>query len=363
MFKKLRTFKNFPKARSRFTIFLMLAVICVVTMGAVYDATAKKVTVTEINAFENIENSTVIKTRQTTVEDFLNENNISVNLYDNINMISEDELSDKMEIRIRRGVAITIVTSTGEELVSTTKSTVGEALTENGIFLNPEDETTPSRETLVTSDMIISVSFVTSQFETVEESIAFNTVKQNDDKMYKGNEKVITEGVNGSKDVTYKVTFRDGVEFARELSSEIVTVEPVDKVVTMGTKEKTVAVKQTKGFASGTLSSRGDLRYKKVITVTATAYDPSPEQNGGYSRTALGGVPRFGIIAVDPKVIPLGSRVYVESTDDGNSWVYGYAIAGDTGGAIKGNRIDLCYNTASQARAFGRRSATIYVLE
>ena len=79
--------------------------------------------------------------------------------------------------------------------------------------------------------------------------------------------------------------------------------------------------------------------------------------------TATGMKAQYGVIAVDPRVIPLGSRVYVESSDGGKSWVYGFAIAGDTGGAIKGNRIDLCYNTKAECYQFGRKSATVYVLE
>ena len=58
----------------------------------------------------------------------------------------------------------------------------------------------------------------------------------------------------------------------------------------------------------------------------------------------MGLTPGFGIVAVDPTVIPLGTKLYIESPDGGKSWTYGYCIAGDTGGAIKGNRVDLCYN-------------------
>ena len=72
---------------------------------------------------------------------------------------------------------------------------------------------------------------------------------------------------------------------------------------------------------------------------------------------------QYGVIAVDPKVIPLGSRVYIESSDGGKSWVYGFAVAADTGGAIKGNKIDLCYNTRAECLQFGRRSATVYILD
>ena len=96
--------------------------------------------------------------------------------------------------------------------------------------------------------------------------------------------------------------------------------------------------------------------------MTATAYSTSPSENGGYTVSALGNPLGFGIVAVDPSIIPLGSKVYVTSTD--GSWTYGVASAEDTGGAIKGNRIDLCFNgTVSEVNKFGRKSCIVYVLE
>ena len=85
-------------------------------------------------------------------------------------------------------------------------------------------------------------------------------------------------------------------------------------------------------------------------------------ENGGYSKTAYGLTPGYGIVAVDPKVIPLGTKLYIESSDGGKSWVYGYCIAGDTGGAIKGNKVDLCFNTKAECIKFGRKTATVYIL-
>ena len=104
------------------------------------------------------------------------------------------------------------------------------------------------------------------------------------------------------------------------------------------------------------------MRYKKKITMTATAYSTSPSENGGYTVSALGNPLGFGIVAVDPSIIPLGSKVYVTRAD--GSWTYGVASAEDTGGAIKGNRIVLCFNgTLSEVNKFGRKSCIVYVLE
>lgn len=97
------------------------------------------------------------------------------------------------------------------------------------------------------------------------------------------------------------------------------------------------------------------LNYSRVINMNATAYSPDPAENGGYSVTALGTPLRRGVVAVDRRVIPLGTKLYIEG--------YGYARAEDTGGAIKGNKIDLLFNTKAECRNFGRRNVKVYILK
>lgn len=101
-------------------------------------------------------------------------------------------------------------------------------------------------------------------------------------------------------------------------------------------------------------------RYKKVLDIVATAYAPGPHDNGKWGNlTHIGTTVRPGIIAVDPKVIPLRSRVYIEFADGHGV----YAIAEDTGGAIKGNRIDIAMWTVDEAYKFGIQNVKVYVLE
>ena len=102
-----------------------------------------------------------------------------------------------------------------------------------------------------------------------------------------------------------------------------------------------------------------------MLTLNATGYDASScgksPSHPGYGITATGARAVYGIVAVDPGVIPLGSRLYIETAD--GSFIYGHAVAADTGGAIKGNRIDLCFNTRQEALNFGRRQVKVYVLK
>jgi len=111
--------------------------------------------------------------------------------------------------------------------------------------------------------------------------------------------------------------------------------------------------------ASQQIASKAPAEFKQKLNITATAYAPGPHDNDQWgNKTYLGTQIRPGIIAVDPKVIPLGSRVYIEYPDGHGE----YAIAEDTGGAIKGNRIDVAKWTVKEAEDFGIQNVKVYVL-
>jgi 3D (Asp-Asp-Asp) domain-containing protein len=149
------------------------------------------------------------------------------------------------------------------------------------------------------------------------------------------------DGQNGKVVRTYTVFFKNGKPVSKTLESTE-RIEPVDKIVQIG--------------ISGYQPSRSRFVKQRTLTMTATAYDPSPRTIPGTTgRTANGMRARYGLVAVDRRVIPLGTLLYVEG--------YGFAIAADTGGAIKGNKIDLCYNTRSEALQFGRRKVTVHILK
>lgn len=103
----------------------------------------------------------------------------------------------------------------------------------------------------------------------------------------------------------------------------------------------------------GQAQTRGGFVRSQTLTMNASAY--SAAEPGLDSMTASGMRAVRGVVAVDPRVIPLGTKLYVEG--------YGFAIAGDTGGAIKGNRIDLCFNTVQECYQFGRRKVVVHILK
>ena len=171
------------------------------------------------------------------------------------------------------------------------------------------------------------------------ETIAYETVVEKDSKLMAGNTEVKTQGNNGQKEVTYEVVYKDGVEANRQVTSTKTISEPTTQVVVQGT---------------GTIltASRGDGSGKKSITCSATAYSGGGVTSSGKrtSRDASG----ISTIAVDPTVIPIGSKVYVDG--------YGYAIAADTGGAIKGNKVDLYFNSEGECSSWGRKQVQVKII-
>ena len=158
------------------------------------------------------------------------------------------------------------------------------------------------------------------------------------DTLPKGEEKVLQEGAVGLDEVEEEIHYKQGdVIDTKELQRKTITpMQP--KVVQVGTREIEV--------------SRSYDRVREVITMEATAYLPT--DGGGDGITATGIRARHGVVAVDPNVIPLGTRVYIPG--------YGEAIAADTGGDIVGNRIDVVLEDYGSAMQFGRRTVDVYIL-
>lgn len=173
------------------------------------------------------------------------------------------------------------------------------------------------------------------------ETIPFDTKVETDvEKDACGEPQVIQAGVKGSKTIKYKVIYYNGEEYDRQVV-DVAVVKPVDEIKIKGLKK----IYKSMQTDSGTITY-----WCKLGDFTATAYDPTCI--GCSMTTAIGMKPGFGVVAVDKRIIPLGSRLYITG--------YGRAIAGDTGGAIKGRRIDLGFDSIGSW--WGRRTVEVYML-
>lgn len=358
--------KIYPKNFKRVILALILVMtVTSISIGAVYDVALKNVTLIRIDEFEGLNSTDSVKTRKTTVGEFLAEKQIKVGENDFINKEQEDEIADKDVLIIRKGRTIELTADGEVQFVNVSKKTVGEALEEIGTVLSGEDVVTPDISSVVTDGMSVNIDRISTKEITESVAIDFKTQKVNDSSLQKGTTKVSQKGEKGEKSVRYSVTVKNGEEISREYISEEIVKNPVDEIIKVGTKvqstKKTSASSKSTSSASAKKSDK-NFSYSRKITARATAYDSSLSENGGNSKTAYGLTPKYGVVAVDPKVIPLGTKLYIESSDGGKSWVYGYCIAGDTGGAINGNKVDLCFESKAECRRFGVKTATVYVL-
>ncbi len=172
------------------------------------------------------------------------------------------------------------------------------------------------------------------------ENLPRKTVYKDNPEEEAGIDKVLDEGADGKKTNIIKITYYEGEEYDREMvSSE--TIPAKDKIILRGTK---IIWKSLE-------TDSGQIQYWKKIRVWATHYDS--HCLGCDEWTATGMRQGKGVIAVDPKVIKLRSKVYIPG--------YGMAVAGDTGGAIKGNIIDLGFDDARTA-GWRAKFTDIYIL-
>jgi len=296
-----------------------------------------------------------VKTFKSTVGELLKEQNINLSVDDEVQPGQSEKLTDSMEVVIRRAIPVTILVDGNEVTVNTTGETVREVLEKANISLNEKDMVNYALADKILDNMRIQITRVTEDIITLTDKIPYKTIKRPNYSMEKGQERIVQEGAEGISEKQYAVVFHDGKEVSRQLIGEKILTEPKNRIYEDGT----IAVART---------SRGEtFRYKRVLDMQATAYDLSYESCGKkpgdkyYGISATGMQVRRGIVAVDPRVIPLYSRLYIEAAD--GSWVYGYAVAGDTGSAVKGNIIDLFMDSPTEVKNFGRRKAKVYILE
>ena len=311
------------------------------------------------------------KTRKTltfnegTVADAIKAAGLTLSKSDSVSFSQNAQLEPDMEITIARFFTVN-VDLRGKKLIREVPAgTVADALAYLDIKLDKNDVINVDTKTAVSENMSIIISSVTYKEITKTEEVAYNTVYQNTDDLYKGESSVETQGVNGERTIVIKEKYINGkLDSSKEIKNKI-TKQPVDEVVLNGTKEYVSQVYTYSGTVSANEPSNiltdvngNQVHYTRVLTGSGTAYYAPAG-----ALTATGRLARYGVVAVDPDIIPYGSILYIVSND--GQVVYGYAVAGDTGGALWAGTaiVDLYYNTYDECCQFGRRDVTVYVLD
>lgn len=297
------------------------------------------------------------------------------------------------QITVRRMQMVTVINRGAQSVIGTYGETTGSLLARMGITPGTGDTLSCSSETQTYDGMTIELVHTETRIEEEDTTVPYPVNYYEGPDLEPGAEIVLVAGQNGLTHVKSEVTYRNGKEVSRVIVQEMVQTKPVTQLVIRGV-DRTImeqpadpepaeqaAPAASSGTASGSSSSgsssSGGSRYDgsaetsgnvimtssgesytyvDVMTCSATAYTCE----GYVGHTYSGTLARVGAIAVDPTVIPLGTKMYVVSND--GQYVYGYCVAEDIGGGIKGNKIDLYFDTYAECWDFGVRMCTVYIL-
>lgn len=354
--------------RSKIFSLILLAALCVGLFRMVVAAAH----IVEIH-----DGSEVIKvvTTYSDPHDIVAQAEIELNSKDTIDSSHlKDEINPKLVIN--RLYRITIHNGDDIHREDVIANTVGEALVYAGYEYDDDDYVSPAPETRLFEDIAINIEFIEYKDAVITEEIPYESVSSESGDILEGKTEIAVAGVNGQKQLTYHQKYVNGELVEETLTNEQITVEPVTEEVLIGTK-KPVAGTTSKTVssnisisASGKISQLSEpswlqldenglpVNYTQVIEGSATAYSPA---DGSITATGRPAMP--GYVAVNPNQIPYGTNLYIVSTD--GSYVYGYAVAADTGGFVNSGKtvIDLFFPSANDAIQFGRRNVRIYVLD
>jgi uncharacterized protein YabE (DUF348 family) len=333
------TLANKKNYFSRGPIVALIALLTVIiVVSTVYVVSFRKVLTVCVNG-----KKTIIVSYKSTVKEILAQNKIKLGPKDKIEPSVDTKVKNGQEIDIEEAVGLEIVVDGKDLKIKSAEKSVKELLKSEGVSLSSLDKVEPSRNAAVQNGMKIVVTRVVSKTFTEEQPIAFSTIVQNDDSMPNDQNQVIQQGSAGTEELTINATYEDGKEVVRNIMSEVVKSAPVNAIIKQGTLGVIMA------------NRGGRVVYKKKVSALATGYT----DDLGFGITACGtrtkrDVNGYSSISVDPRVIPLGTKLYIPG--------YGYGLAEDTGGLIKGNRIDLFFNSTSDCDNWGAKNVDVYIL-
>jgi len=255
---------------------------------------------------------------------------------------SEDALSTEKstlaytaKISISRAKSVEVEIDGKTTIFYTTSETVQDFLDEKGIKLTDKDYLNPAFDSPIENQKITIKTYIEKE-KIINVPFDFKVVYSNDNRVAKGLIVKLNSGKDGTLTKHFKEIYFGGKKIKEEFLYNKVTKAPIDEIYLVG-------------------SAKPPEQYLKLYNMVATAYSPTISETDSDPWTTASGLKSgFGVVAVDPKLIPLGSLLYVED--------YGYAVAGDTGGAIKGERLDVFFYAPKQSNKWGVKNVKVYLL-
>jgi 3D (Asp-Asp-Asp) domain-containing protein len=290
-----------------------------------------------------------IETKAATAEDLLAERGLLRSADDALSVDPQSPITDGETVVYRAALPVTLVVDGETRTLRTAAATVSALLAQTGVPWDRHDVISPPPPTPVENDTVVSVRHVDSWTQTERKPLAAKVVKRYAYTLPPGKKQVVEPGRQGIREISYSVTrTHDRRSVRKTVLVSRVLRPPKDRIVAEGVGEYTALSALAQRGIAGTLKLASS-----ALSMVATAYTASC--SGCSGMTATGRPAGHGVVAVDPRVIPLGTRMYIPG--------YGHAVAGDTGGAIHGRRIDLGFNSNASAMRFGRRPVTVYLIK
>lgn len=319
--------------------------------------TATRVIIT----IDNIEHE--FYTTADTFEELFQEENISFSERDIVSHDLTQEIEEDLVFTATTANEMTIDDGGEKVTIWSTGEAVDLLLANNDIKLNEHDRVTIGNEE--DGELPLTIVRVDKKMKEVEKTIPFKEEERTDSSLEKGKTKVLAEGKEGKLVEKHEVTLENGKESERSLVEEEVIQDSEKRIIAVGTKEpEVVTLAESKPKQEQQTSSNSKQKEKsskpsggKEFTMQATAYTATCSGCSGITATGINLLanPNMKVVAVDPNVIPLGTKVWVSG--------YGEAIAGDTGGSIKGNKIDVHVSSKAEALNYGHQTVTVKVIE
>ncbi len=326
---------------------ILTAALCSSAAKIALASSAASQDATHIVTFVSNGSSTQHVTSAKTVGDFLKERGLLIVDADFVRPRIDSVLDDRTVIEYRAAVPVTLITGNTKRTMMSAATDVGAFLEEQKIWLGTSDEVYPSLAEPIAANQTIRVVRVTAWTSVLHQKIAEKVIHRVDFSLAPGATKILSHGMHGLRETMVRFTTRDDGRSNKTVIATRIVRNPRAKVIARGVSEYAA-------LANMALHGLQRTSYIAVsaLTMVATAYTAGCAGCSGI--TALGYHAGHGVVAVDPRVIPLGTRLYIPG--------YGIAIAGDTGGAINGHRIDLGFNSLGDALLFGRRAVRVYRL-
>lgn len=337
----------------RSKIVLVFMLVAIIATSAIFMGFIRK----DITVFVD-GNPIKLVTYKQTFDSALKSANINIAIKDKTDKSLNSKIVNNDIITINSAVNLKVFVDNKELNILSAEKDIALMLSAEKISLSANDMVSPTIETKLTKGMDIIITRVKTETILETKPIDFKTVIKEDKNTLKSKSKILQQGAKGEKTITISVTYENGKEVTRTPIKETIVKEPQNKIIAQGTLSP---ITISRGRASKTSEDKGNANAPvasgKTFTVKATAYwaDSSTNVYTSSGKKAVRNPNGYSTIAVDPKIIPLGTKLYVEG--------YGYAVAADTGSSIKGKFIDVFFNTGKEVSNWGVKYLKVQILD